>query len=108
MLPAYPPKTSGMAIASLVLGLTSIVATSCCCGTGFLPAVLAVVFGHVAQHQIKRSQGRLEGSALAVAGLVCGYIGLVFQVFLALLTLVLCIVSAVAEHHHARVNVQRW
>jgi len=103
MLPAYPPRTSGMAIASMVLGITSIVALTCCCGTGFIPSVLAVVFGHVAMYQIRRSAGRLEGSSMAVAGLVCGYIGLVMNLA-AIIVAVLCFaLSAIAEHHHASV-----
>ena len=103
MLPAYPPRTSGMAIASMVLGITSIVALTCCCGTGFIPSVLAVVFGHVALYQIRRAPGRLEGSSMAIAGLVCGYIGLVMNLA-AIIVAVLCFaLSAIAEHHHASV-----
>jgi hypothetical protein len=41
-------------------------------------STLAVVFGHVALGQIERSQGRLGGRGLAIAGLVLGYIGLFF------------------------------
>jgi hypothetical protein len=108
MLPAAPPKTSGLAVASLVLGVTNVVLLSCCCGTGFIPAVLAIVFGHVAQYQIKRSAGRLEGSSLAIAGLACGYIGLVIQVLTIIATMAVFLISAVAGHHHAHVNVQRW
>jgi hypothetical protein len=108
LIPAQPPKTSGLAVASLVLGVANVVLLSCCCGTGFIPAVLAIVFGHVAQHQIKRSAGRLEGSSLAIAGLACGYIGLVCQVLFLLLGALCFLVSAVAGHQHAHVNVQRW
>jgi len=108
MLPAAPPKTSGLATASLVLGITSVVAMTCCCGTGFIPAILAIVFGHVAQYQINRSAGRLEGSSLAIAGLACGYIGLVIQLVAIVAAMAAFLISAVAGHHHARVNVQRW
>ena len=104
MLPAYPPRTSGMAIASMVLGITSIVALTCCCGTGFIPSVLAVVFGHVAMYQIRRSAGRLEGSSMAVAGLVCGYIGLVMNLAAILLAMLCFAASAISEQHqHAHV-----
>ena len=108
MLPAQPPKTSGLAVASLVLGVANVVLLSCCCGTGFIPAVLAIVFGHVAQYQIKRSAGRLEGSSLAIAGLACGYIGLVVQLVAIVVAMAAFLISAVAGHHHAHVNVQRW
>ncbi|MWA01381.1 DUF4190 domain-containing protein [Actinomadura sp. LD22] len=57
--------TNGMATASMVLGLVGFVS----CG---LTSVLAIIFGHVAQSQIKRT--REEGSGMAVAGLILGYI----------------------------------
>jgi len=75
-----PPRTSGLAIASLVLGLVWL------CGLGSL---LATIFGAVALSQISRSKGRLEGKGLAIAGLVLGILGLslfalpVFTSFLA-------------------------
>lgn len=65
-VPPAAPKTSGMAIASLVCGLAGLF----CC----LPAVLAIVFGHVARGQIKRSGGMQTGGGLAMAGLVLGYL----------------------------------
>jgi peptidyl-prolyl cis-trans isomerase B (cyclophilin B) len=56
------PRTNGLAIASLVLGI---------CGFALLP----VIFGHIALKQIRvRGEG---GSGLAIAGLVLGYLGVV-------------------------------
>lgn len=40
----------------------------------FLTSVLAVVFGHVALRQIKRSGGALTGGGMALAGLILGYL----------------------------------
>ncbi len=40
----------------------------------FLAAVLAVVFGHLARRQIKRSSGLQSGKGLALAGLIVGYV----------------------------------
>ncbi|MBR0512244.1 MAG: DUF4190 domain-containing protein [Ruminococcus sp.] len=61
------PKSNGMAIASLVLGIISIVI---CCTTwpGGILGILSVIFGAVS---IKKN-GK---NGLAVAGLVCGIIG---------------------------------
>lgn len=64
-----PPQTSGLAVASLVLGVVWL------CGLGSL---LAVIFGGVSLSQISRSRGTLEGKGMAVAGLVLGIIGLAF------------------------------
>jgi hypothetical protein len=65
--PAEPARTSGLAIASLVLSLVWI------CGLGSL---LAVIFGAISLSQISRSSGRLGGKGLAIAGLVLGILGL--------------------------------
>jgi hypothetical protein len=62
-----PPRTSGLAIASLVLGIIWL------CGLGSL---LATIFGGVALGQISRSRGQIEGKGLAIAGLVLGLLGL--------------------------------
>jgi len=55
-------KTSGFAISSFVLGLLC------------LPGILAVIFGHVARSQIRRSGGAIKGMRLAMTGLVLGYL----------------------------------
>lgn len=80
--PAYPyapGRTSGLAIASLVLGIVWVF---------WIGSILAVVFGHVALSQIKRSMGAVGGRGLAVAGLVLGYLGVAM--------LALFIVAAIA------------
>ncbi len=63
-----PPKTSGMAIASLVLSLLGLVILP------LIGPVLGVIFGHMALGEIKRSGGAVEGQGLAMAGLVIGYV----------------------------------
>jgi hypothetical protein len=70
------PSVNGLAVGSFVLSLLWLF------GVG---SVLAVIFGHVALRQIKRSQGRQSGRGLAVAGLIIGYVGflppILFYVF---------------------------
>jgi hypothetical protein len=62
-----PTHTSGLAVASLVLGLIWL------CGLGSL---LATIFAAIALTQIARSNGRIAGKGMAIAGLVLGIIGL--------------------------------
>lgn len=59
------PQTSGKAIGSLVCGLLF-----------FIPFAFlaAVVLGHMALSEIRKSAGRLKGEGLAMAGLILGYI----------------------------------
>ncbi len=54
---AVKPTTSGMAIASLVLGILGIT------------ALLGLILGIVSLVQINRSRGRLRGQGLAIAGI---------------------------------------
>lgn len=60
-------EPSGKATASLICGIFFFV---------FPAALCAIIFGHLALSEIKRSGGRLIGEGRAVAGLVLGYVGL--------------------------------
>ena len=62
--PAPVPTTNGLAITSLVLGIVWL---------SGLGSLLAVIFGHVARGQIRRTGQR--GKGLATAGLILGYLG---------------------------------
>lgn len=58
-----PAKTSGLAITSLVLGLLGLIS----CG---ISSLVGLVLGIVSLTQISKSQGRLKGQGLAIAGVV--------------------------------------
>lgn len=60
------PKTNGMAIASLVLGIVWLY------GIG---SILALIFGYSAKKEIDASGGQQAGRGLAVAGIVLGWVG---------------------------------
>jgi len=93
-----PRQTSGLAVASLILSIVSLPLTCGCCGTGLVAAVLAIVFGHVAISQIRRSEGRLNGKGLAVAGLVVGYASVAIQILVTILLVIWTIFSACMGH----------
>jgi hypothetical protein len=65
-LPRGPVPTSGLAVASLICGVFSFL---------LLPALPAIVCGHLARARIRTSKGRLEGAGMALAGLILGYAG---------------------------------
>jgi Domain of unknown function (DUF4190) len=69
------PPSNGLAVASMVLGIISLV--TIWFGIGILSAILGVIFGHVSMGQIKNSHGTQGGNGMAVAGLVMSYIVLV-------------------------------
>jgi len=58
---AVTPKTSGLAIASLVCGIFGLL---------FLPAILGLIFGIMAISRINSSNGAIGGKGLAIGGLV--------------------------------------
>ena len=64
------PKTSGMAIASLVCGIVGP------CTAGVL-SLVGIVLGIVGIMKVNRSGGRVKGTGLAVAGIVVSAAGLV-------------------------------
>ena len=65
----HPPRTtSSLAIASLVSGIL---------GWTLLPVLgtlVAIVTGHMARAEIRRSGGALEGDGLAIGGLILGWL----------------------------------
>jgi hypothetical protein len=63
------PPSSGTAVASMVLGILGLV--SSCCSFGLF-SLGAIILGHVALVDIKRSNK--GGHGMAVAGLVMGYV----------------------------------
>jgi hypothetical protein len=68
--PVFQPlRTSGFAVASLVLSIVGLAFG--CCSFG-VPSLLAVIFGHIGLAQTRA--GRMAGNGMAVAGLVMGYI----------------------------------
>jgi hypothetical protein len=77
-------STNGMAIASLACGIGQLLA-------GFPAGIAAIILGHMARRRI-RETGQ-QGSGLARAGLILGYIGTV-----GLLLLVLLVVAVVSVH----------
>lgn len=69
--PEVPPKTSGLAIASLVCGITAWTILPI-----FLTAIAAVITGHMAKKQIKAGGGTISGNGMATAGLILGYVNI--------------------------------
>lgn len=66
-------QTSGLAITSLVLGIGSLLC-------GVFTGIPAVICGHLAKGQIRRSGGQIQGSGLATAGLITGYLGIILAI----------------------------
>jgi hypothetical protein len=72
------PRTDGLAIASLVIGILSIVCTVACLGIVLGPT--AAIMGFISRQRVASSGGVLGGGTLAVIGLVLGILGFVASV----------------------------
>lgn len=85
--PAAPPPNHGGALASMVVGIASLV-LGCLAGIGLLGSPVAWWLGAKAKREIDASQGRLGGRGMAQAGFILGIIGTVL--------LVLAVVAVIA------------
>lgn len=79
VMQATRPPLNGMAVASMILGIVGALLGYCLFA---IPCVLAVVLGHVALVQVKRTGDR--GYGMAVTGLILGYaaLGILAAIFL--------------------------
>jgi len=73
------PQLNPLAIASMVLGILSI-PTCCCAFLGTPLSVGAVVLGFVSLSKIRSQPQMWRGSGMAVAGIVCGGVGILLWI----------------------------
>ena len=97
------PKTNTLAIASMILGILSLV---CCC-IGFYPfmavfpivsGVLAIVFGAASR------KGK-SGNGFATAGLICGIAGVCIAVLSTIFWIVMFILGITSEADPSLLNI---
>jgi hypothetical protein len=70
--PHTPSRLSLYALFSLLSALFAPV-LFCMCIPTILGSLAAVILGHIGLYQVQRSEGRLHGMGLAIAGLLLGY-----------------------------------
>jgi hypothetical protein len=63
-------QTSGLAIASLVLGIGGLTVVP------LLGSILAIILGYMARNDIRQRSGQVTGEGLATAGIVLGWIAI--------------------------------
>jgi hypothetical protein len=65
-------KTNSLAIASMVLGIYSIVGVFI---LGIIPGILAIIIGFIAKGKIRKAVSGEDGYGMALAGIIMGFIG---------------------------------
>lgn len=82
------PKSDGMCIISLVLGISSFFICPIIFG------ILAIVFGRIGQKNVAASRGLLGGDSMARAGVILGIINIAFS----MLVIVIGMIAAASSH----------
>ena len=82
-LPPTGPRTSTTAIISLVGGIAGWTILP------FLGSIVAIITGHMAKNEIKKSAGMVTGNGLATAGLILGYVSIALGVCLICVVIIL-------------------
>jgi hypothetical protein len=72
------PRTDGLAIASLILGILSLVCFFICLGIVLGPT--AAILGFISRQRVTSSGGMVGGGTMATVGLILGVIGFVVSV----------------------------
>lgn len=62
-----PARTSGLAIASLVLGI---------CWFYWVGSILALILGYAAKKEIRQNPSHIGGDGMATAGIALGWVGI--------------------------------
>jgi len=76
-----PTQNSGLATASLIVGMVSVV-MFCCAPLSTIGFIFSIISGHVSLSTIKKSQGRISGTGFAISGLALGYFGILSTIAL--------------------------
>lgn len=91
-------QTCTTATVSLIFGILS------WCLLPIVGAIVAIITGHMARGEIRRSNGALDGDGQATAGLVLGYAHLAFIVLFVMMFVMffggLAILAAFFSHLH--------
>lgn len=87
------PPNDGLGVAAMIIGIISLVGM-CGYGLGLLGAPAALIMGRISMKRIDRSEGRIGGRGMALAGFILGIIGTVLLVIAIIAVVVLIVVAA--------------
>lgn len=71
------PRTDGLAIASLIIGIVSLVCSFMCLGVVLGPT--AAIMGFISRQRVSTSGGAIGGGTMALIGLILGVVGFVLS-----------------------------
>ncbi|HWU75498.1 MAG TPA: DUF4190 domain-containing protein [Rhodanobacter sp.] len=95
---SYQPAatSSSLAVVSMVFGILA------WCVLPFVGAIVAIVCGHLARSEIRRAPSgtRIEGDGMALAGLILGYVQMIFWALLLLLVIAVVFFGVAFSNWH--------
>ncbi len=86
---ARTPKTSVLAIVSLVTGIAGF-PTILCWPVALMLDLAAIITGHIARSQIRKDPSQ-SGKGMALAGLICGYFGIFLVVAVVIISVLIAL-----------------
>ena len=89
--------SKGLAIAALVCGILAIPG-ACCCYSSIPLGIAACIMGPIAMGKAKSSPMTHGGRGMAMAGLICGIVGLVFTVLAVIFHVSKAVMDQVQHH----------
>ena len=107
-MPYGPPPSSGMAIAAMILGIVGLVLP--CVGLWMISpicSILAVILGFMAKGKVQAGTG--SGKGMAIAGIVCGFVGIAIGLlFVACLVLGVAVLDQAAQSPEFQQAVEQF
>jgi hypothetical protein len=94
------PRTNGMAVTGLIMGIIS-VTFGCCCCHGFPFNLLGIVFSAIGLSQVKSEPQRYQGKGIAIAGIVLSILSVVLGIIFFALGMALSMTDVLK-------NIERW
>ncbi len=97
MGPMMGEPSKGLAIAALVCGILAIPG-ACCCYSSIPLGIAACIMGPIAMSKAKASPTTHGGRNMAMAGLICGIVGLVLTIFAVVFHVSTALMDEVQHH----------
>lgn len=94
--------SNGLAIASMVLGIISIV-LGLCYGVGIIFGIVSIILGIMSK---KASDGKLSGMALA--GIICSVIGIIISIIMLIIVIISFSMASEFSQSQGYDNIYDW
>jgi len=103
-MPPDAEKNTTLSLTSMILGIFGISFSFGCLFIGLFFGIPAVICGHMARGKVKR--GEAGGNGFAIAGLITGYLSILFNVALTVIIVIFMMIPELQKSHSAAEKVK--